>query len=105
MYDISMTNTTCRDFKNSHMAENIMLAGEIENINIVKTKQGKAKGAEMAFVTIGDSTGLLDSVVLFPDQYKSYKNALFVGNVIILKGNRSKSRDGFVVEKVYLPKT
>lgn len=104
MYDISMTNTTCRDFKNSHLSENIMLAGEVENINIVKTKQGKAKGAEMAFVTIGDSTGLLDSVVLFPDQYKSYKNALFVGNVIILKGNRSKNRDGLVVEKVYLPK-
>lgn len=103
MYDISMTNSTCRDFKNGIDTNGIILPGEIENINIVKTKQGKNPGAEMAFITLIDSTGSIDSVIVFPEQYQLYKNVLYNGNVIIVKGNRSKNRDGLIVEKIYLP--
>jgi DNA polymerase-3 subunit alpha len=103
MYDISMTNSTCRDFKNGIDTNNIMIPGEIENINVVKTKNGKNPGAEMAFLTLMDSTGSIDSVIIFPEQYQTYKNILYTGNVIIVKGNRSKNRDGLIVEKIYLP--
>jgi DNA polymerase III alpha subunit len=103
MYDISMTNSTCRDFKTSINTNNIIIPGEIENINVVKTKQGKNPGAEMCFLTLIDSTGSIDSVIIFPEQYQTYKNILYTGNVIIIKGNRSKNRDGLIVEKVYLP--
>ena len=81
-----------------------MLAGEIENIRVVKTKKGKDVGSEMAFVSINDGTALLDSVVYFPEIYKKYRNQLFLGNVVIIKGNRSKNKEGIVVEKTYLPK-
>jgi DNA polymerase-3 subunit alpha len=103
MYDISMTNSSCRDFKTSININNIIIPGEIENINVVKTKQGKNPGAEMCFLTLIDSTGSIDSVIIFPEQYQTYKNILYAGNVIIIKGNRSKNRDGLIVEKVYLP--
>lgn len=103
MYDISMTNSTCRDFKNGTNSNSIMIPGEIENINVVKTKNGKNPGAEMCFITLVDSTGSIDSVIMFPEQYQQYKNILYAGNVIIVKGNRSKNRDGLIVEKVYLP--
>jgi DNA polymerase III subunit alpha len=103
MYDISMTNSNCRDFKNGINTNNIMIPGEIENINVVKTKNGKNPGAEMSFLTLIDSTGSIDSVIVFPEQYQTYKNVLYNGNVIIVKGNRSKNRDGLIVEKIYLP--
>lgn len=105
MYDISMTNTTCRDFKNGVQKDNIIIGGEIAFISVVKTKTGKDKGSDMCFVNLTDQTGCIDSVIFFPEKYKTYKNILFEGNVIIISGNRSKSRDSLVVEKAYIAKT
>ncbi len=105
MYDVTMTNTTCKDFKNSLSKDNILLCAEIENIGITKTKKGKNPGLEMAFVTVSDGTGLLDSVIFFPESYKTYRNLLFSGNVVIIKGSRAKTGDSLIVEKVYLPST
>jgi DNA polymerase-3 subunit alpha len=105
MYDISMTNCNCKEFKNGTQNQNIILGGEIDFINVVKTKNGKNPGSYMAFVTLKDTTGTIDSVIFFPEQYKEYKNILFVGNIIIIKGNRTKTNDGIVVEKAYIAKT
>lgn len=105
MYDISMTNATCKDFKNGTIKQNVIVGGEIDYINITKTKSGKNPGLEMAFVTLVDNTGSLDSVVFFPDQYREYRNVLFQGNVIIIKGNRSKTGDSLIVEKCYIPRS
>lgn len=105
MYDISMTNINCREFKNTPVRENLILGGEIDFISVTKTKNGKNPGAEMAFVTLTDSYGSVDSIVFFPEQYKEYKNILFPNNIIIVKGNKSKSGDGLIVEKAYIAKT
>jgi DNA polymerase-3 subunit alpha len=105
MYDISMTNTTCREFKNTLMKDNIIIGGEIDFINVTKTKSGKNPGLEMAFLTLVDGTGAIDSVVLFPEKFKEYKNLLFPGNIIIVKGGKSRSGDGLIVEKAYVAKT
>lgn len=104
MYDISMVTCSCKDFKNGCSANNIMLAGEIENIRVVKTKKGKDIGAEMAFLSINDGTAVVDSVVYFPEAYKKYRNQLFLGNIVIVKGTKSKNKDGLVAEKTYIPK-
>jgi DNA polymerase-3 subunit alpha len=105
IYDISMTNITCKDFKNKHGKNDLILGGEIDFINITKTKNGKNKGAEMAFLTLTDNTGSLDSIVLFPEQFAKYKHMLFMGNVVILKGARSRDNNGFIVEKAYVAKS
>lgn len=105
MYDISMTNTSCREFKNSVINNNIIIGGEVDSINITKTKTGKNPGEEMAFVTISDAGGSIDSIIFFPEVYRKYKSILFSGNVIIVCGNRSKSKDGLLVEKAYVAKT
>jgi DNA polymerase-3 subunit alpha len=102
-YDIEMTNMNCREFKNSGITNNIVIAGEISGINIVKTKSGKNPGQEMAFVSIEDQTGLLDSVVFFPEQFGKYKHHLFENNILVFSGNKSKSKDGLVVEKCFVP--
>jgi DNA polymerase III alpha subunit len=87
------------------MKENLILGGEIDFINVTKTKTGKTPGQEMAFVTMTDNTGMVDSIVFFPEKYKEHKNLLFPGNIIIVKGSKSKNGDGIIVEKAYVAKT
>jgi DNA polymerase-3 subunit alpha len=105
MYDISMTNTTCRDFKNGINNNSLIMGGEVDFINITKTKSGKNPGEEMSFVTMSDGTGSVDSVIFFPEVHKKYKSILFSGNVIIVCGTRSRTKDSFVVEKAYVART
>jgi len=59
----------------------------------------------MAFVSLSDSFGVIDSVIFFPEAYKQYRNVLFDNNVIIVKGNKSKNGDSFIVQKAFIPKT
>jgi DNA polymerase-3 subunit alpha len=105
MYDISMTNISCKELKNTTLKDNLILGGEIDFINTTKTKSGKNPGLEMAFVTLSDSTGSTDSIIFFPEQYKTYKNLLFQNNVIIVKGSKTKNGDGIIVDKAYIAKT
>ena len=104
MYDISMTNTSCKEFKAMTTTSNVILGGEISFINLTTTKNGKNPGSIMAFVTLVDTTGVLDSVIFFPEQYKKYKNILFDSNIIIVKGAKAKG-DGLIVEKAYVART
>lgn len=103
-YDISMTNTTCKEFKDSDR-KTIIVAGEIDNVNIIKIKNGKNKGNEMAFASISDSTGYIDSVIFFTEQLSLYRNELFEGNILIFKGSKSFKKSDLVVEKCYAPMT
>lgn len=105
MYDISMTNINCREFKTSNITNNLIVCGEIENISVTKTKTGKNPGLEMAFVTIADGFGSIDSIIFFPEQYRQYRNLLFDNNVVVICGNRSKNKDSLIVEKAYIAKT
>ena len=104
-YDTSMSNCNCKTFKTTFIKENIVLAAEISNINITKTKNGKNPGQEMAFLTIEDQYGVLDSVVFFPEQLAKYKHHLFVENILVFVGNKSKTKDGLIVEKCFIPVT
>jgi DNA polymerase III alpha subunit len=72
---------------------------------VTKTKSGKNPGAEMAFVSLADSYGVIDSVIFFPEAYKQYRNILFDNNVIIIKGNKNRNGDSLIVQKAYIPKT
>lgn len=105
-YDVSMTNCDCKTFKNSNnISHKIILMAEIVNINTVKTKSGKNPGQEMAFLSIEDQTGYMDSVIFFPESWSKYKTHMFNGNVLVFVGNKAKTKDGFVVEKCFTPRT
>jgi DNA polymerase-3 subunit alpha len=104
-YDISMTNTNCKEFKTSSIVQNIILAAEIAYINVTKTKTGKNPGLDMSFLSIEDQYGMLDSVILFPEQYTKYRDHLIPGNILVFAGSRSKSKDAFIVEKCFMPMT
>ncbi len=102
-YDISMTNCDCKEFKTTRIRNNIIIAGEISYIGITKTKKGASPGLEMAFLTIEDRNGSLDSVVFFPECFSKYRNYLFEGNVLIFMGSRGKNQDSLIVEKCFIP--
>jgi DNA polymerase-3 subunit alpha len=104
-YDIEMTNIDCRSFKNNDTISNIVMAGEITNINVIKTKKGKLSGQEMSFVSIEDQTGALDSVIFFPEIYAKYKHHLFENNILVFVGSKSKTKDGLVVDKCFVPRS
>jgi DNA polymerase-3 subunit alpha len=103
VYDVSSANCNCKTFKTSLLKENIILVGEISNINVTKTKNGKNPGLEMAFVTIEDQYGTLDTVVFFPEIFSQYRSYLFIGSILVFAGNRSKAKDGLIVEKCFNP--
>jgi DNA polymerase-3 subunit alpha len=102
-YDISMTNSDCKMFKSDPVSKKIILAAEIANVNVVKTKKGKNPGKEMAFVTIQDQHGSIDSVVLFPEQFSIFRNDIITGNVLIFMGQKNKNKDSLIVEKCFEP--
>jgi DNA polymerase-3 subunit alpha len=103
-YDMAMTNTDCKDFHNNKgLTKNIIIAGEIDNIHIVKTKKGKNPGQEMAFISISDQYGSIDSIIFFPEKYLEYKHHLFVNNILIFIGSKNKEMDGLIVEKCFMP--
>jgi DNA polymerase-3 subunit alpha len=103
IYDVGSTNCNCKTFKTSLLKENIIIVGEIANISITKTKTGKNPGLEMAFITIEDQYGTLDTVVFFPEAFSQYKTHLFIDNILVFVGNKSKSKDGLIVEKCFIP--
>ena len=106
-YDMSNFNiVTCKDYKNSIHSKKIAIIGEIGRVNIVKTKTGKNKGAEMSFIEIFDGTGTVDSVILFPEQYEKYSDIVKEERVLVFIGNKlTNGREGFVVEKCFEPST
>ena len=104
-YDTTMTNTDCKTFKTSTYNKNVIIAGEISSINFVKTKRGKNPGQEMAFISIEDSVGILDSLIMFPEQLVEYKHHLFEGNILVFFGDKTKTGDGLVVSKCFEPMT
>ena len=59
----------------------------------------------MAFVCLTDGYGSIDSVIFFPEAYRTYKHILFDNNIIIVKGKKGHGDDSFIVEKCFIPRT
>lgn len=75
----------------------VVVGGVINEVKTILTK----KGEKMAFITVSDKDGLIESVA-FPEVFKSAKDILVPGKCIILKGKISK-RNGtpsILIEKV-----
>lgn len=98
--DIYTANVECKDLLKNNCPKQPILGAEIVDINVIKTKRGLNPGQEMAFVKAEDSTGVSDLVV-FPEEYTKYRDLLMEGNTLILKLDRSKNKDSFIVKKCW----
>jgi DNA polymerase III alpha subunit len=98
--DILNANTTCKEFKNTNRKE-IVIACELQDINIIKTKKGKNPGQEMSFISISDSTGGMDCVVCFPEQHLEYNHLLDSGNTVLIAGSKNKEGTSLIIKKMW----
>jgi DNA polymerase-3 subunit alpha len=99
---IPEVNTTCREVAlNSCRNYDISIGVEIKSYHehIINNKNSKNHGLTMAFLSCEDNTGVLDNIILFPEEYNRFKDLLFDGNTIIIVGDASKNRDGSLIVK------
>ena len=98
--DIYSANVECKDLSHGTKTKTPILGAEISDINVIRTKRGVNPGQEMAFIKVTDSTGSADLVV-FPEEYTQYKDLLIDGNTLLLKLDRSKDKDTFIIKKCW----
>ena len=97
----AIVNTICKDIALGYMKGKVNVAVQINSLREYKTKKGKNPGQLMAFLSVEDSSGVLDSVIVFPEDYQKNKEFLVEGNMVILMGQTSKKEDGgIIVNKV-----
>jgi DNA polymerase-3 subunit alpha len=73
----------------------------INSVRQYKTKKGKNPGQIMAFLCAEDSSGMLDSITIFPETYSEYKDLLTEGNTVYINGEISKKENtSLIVNKV-----
>lgn len=88
--DADKANCTVKQFIDGFFADSIRIACEIDSVRKVKTKKGKNPGQDMAFLQVSDITGVLESVVLFPEYWKEFEHLAIESNTIMLTGIRGK---------------
>ena len=97
--DISAANCDCRSFINGYSRPGpVLIAVKIDRIKEIVTK----KGDKMCFLNVGDISGNIDSVVVFPNIYSSYKQLIIDDNTVMLSGKRDeKNKSNLIVDKVF----
>ena len=100
--DVSSANATCHDFIiGSTKKDGILIAAKIDMIKETVTKNGKNPGKKMAFLSISDSSGSIESCVVFPEQWAASRGKVFEGNTLMIGGERGREKDSFVVNQVW----
>jgi DNA polymerase III alpha subunit len=90
--DLSNITHFCQEFEEK---EGKMRFG-VEILRV--TEHTTSKGDDMAFLTVRDNTGILDSVLVWPETYKKYKRLLYTNNTIVLIGKKDK--DTFITDNI-----
>lgn len=93
----SDADATCLDILNGLSGQH-SVAVTINRIKEIKTKEKKEL---MAFMTVSDSSCSLEDVVVFPSYWKEHSDRLYMGNTILLMGERDRNRGGFIVKNVW----
>jgi len=100
-FDMNFSSSLCKDIAKGSITGKVRLAAQINTIRLYKTKRGKNPGQLMAFLSIEDSSGSLDSITIFPDCYDKHKELLVEDNTVLLVGEVSKKENtSIIVNKV-----
>jgi DNA polymerase-3 subunit alpha len=98
--DIYSANVECKDLSQGTKTKIPILGAEIADINVIRTKRGVNPGQEMAFIKVTDSTGSTD-LVIFPEEYIKYKELLIDGNTLLIKLDKSKDKETFIIKQCW----
>lgn len=78
---------TCKEFSEKIIKDEVSFGVELKEVKAIKTK----KGQDMAFLTVEDSSGELNNIVVFSDQWEEFQWLLIEQNTVILTGQRGKT--------------
>lgn len=92
-------NSTCKDVQCGKLGM-IVLGVEIMDFRVVKVKNGKSKGKEMAFLSVSDGTGTLNDVVCFADVWEDYRLFVSKGNTVYMQGERDPKNGSLIVRSI-----
>jgi len=99
-YDITKANCTCKEFLDGFSSSSIAIAVQIDNVREWTIKKGRAKGETMAFITAKDTSCAIDNITAFSDEWSKFKNLLYKGSTVLLRGMRDRNRGSFLIKKV-----
>jgi DNA polymerase III alpha subunit len=83
--------TVCKNFEESHKSQHLVI-GKIRRVNVVIDKNDK----EMAFLSIADDTGEIDSVVVFAKEWEEYNLILNNAEIVKLKGYKQSEKNSLI---------
>lgn len=80
---------TCKDYLDGK-SENLCFAVEIKEAEVHNIKRGPSAGQKKIVLVIEDETGVIENVSCYSECYENYRDLLYEGNVVMLKGYKSK---------------
>lgn len=91
----SLVTCTCEDIRSGAVRGSQTILGTITNVKEITIKKEGSKmfGQKMCFCSVQDSTGELNSVVVFPELYKDNKATLSQDNFVLFAG-KVENRQG-----------
>jgi len=100
-FNTNFAISLCKDVSRKTITGKTHLAVQLNSVRQYKTKKGKNPGQTMAFIIAEDSSGVLDGITIFPEQYEQFKDLLIEENTVILSGEVSKKENtSIIVNKV-----
>lgn len=83
--DLSDVNTTCKEYLAGR--DGFLVFGvEVRSCREVEIKRGNNKGRKMAFLSVSDSSCMLDDVAVPPDVWEENRDLFAEGDTIIFQG-------------------
>lgn len=95
--DTFEANCTCKEFVNNYKADHYILGVSVTDIREIKVKNGKSIGKKMAYLSIGDASGIIGNVVAFPGEYERFAGLLEKDSNVLIAGIRDKKNPNTLV--------
>lgn len=90
---------SCKEAEAGLPDRQFIIVGEILDYREIKIKTGKNIGDLMATFSLADETGQCECVI-FSDKLDYYQGSVYDGNIVMIKGKKSK-RGSLSVDKIY----
>lgn len=90
---------SCKEAESGQPDRQFIIVGEILDYREIKIKTGKNIGDLMATFAMADETGQCECVI-FSDKLDYYQGSVYDGNIVMIKGKKSK-RGSLSVDKIY----
>ena len=98
--DVGRATVVCRELVLGTYSDSFVLAATIEEVREIQTKKGKNPGQKMAFVTASDHSGLVESLIAFPNVWDEYSQLIVKDMNLLLYLKKGNQPDSYIINKV-----